>query len=149
MTTMELYHRLGEQAKQERGSADVWHEADIDGHHLYMADTSFGDGPIFRFDNHAWQIAYGDAPVTRDTGPEDLANAIKYGMRATWVSRFNDLNELPLSKLNEAVEAHRVATFNLLLAVVDEIEARGMAFQDDPWWPEFSALAAKLKGEQQ
>lgn len=92
-TTMELYHRLGEQAKRERGHPQVWHEADIDGHHLYMADTSFGDGPVFRFDDHAWQIQYGDAPITKDTAPEDLAEAIEYGMRATWVSRFDRLKQ--------------------------------------------------------
>lgn len=93
MTTQELYERLREQAMRERGSGQVWHEADIDGHHLYMADSSFGDGPLFRYDLHAWQIAYNDAPITVDTTPEHLAEALALAERATWVSRFDSLEQ--------------------------------------------------------
>lgn len=91
MTTDELYARLRAQAVQERGSSQVWHEADIDGHHLYMADTSFGDGPTFRYDNHRWQIAYGDTPITRDTAPQHLEEALALAERAEWHSRFEDV----------------------------------------------------------
>lgn len=91
MTTDELYERLSKQAFEERGSPTVWHEADIEGHHLYMADTSFGDGPIFRCDGHLWQIAYDNAPITRDTTPGHLAEALALAERATWVSRFDKL----------------------------------------------------------
>ena len=91
LKTGELYERLSQQAMRERGSAQVWHEADIDGHHLYMADTSFGDGPIFRCDGHAWQIAYNDAATTRDTTEQDLAEALALAERAVWRSRFETL----------------------------------------------------------
>lgn len=91
MTTNELYERLSAQAQQERGSPSVWHEADIDGHHLYMADTSFGDGPIFRCDKRAWQIAFDDSPITVDTTEQDLHDALALAERATWVSRFDQL----------------------------------------------------------
>lgn len=93
MTTNELYERLSQQAMRERGHAQVWHQADMDGHHLYMADTSFGEGPIFRCDLHAWQIAYGDAPITVDTTIDDLAYALALAERAEWHSRFDALGE--------------------------------------------------------
>lgn len=91
MTTNELYERLSQQALRERGSSQVWHEADIDGHHLYMADTSFGDGPIFSCDGHGWQIAYDDTPITIDTTPELLTEALVLAERAEWHSRFDNL----------------------------------------------------------
>lgn len=91
MTTRELYKRLREQAVAERGSSQVWHEADIEGHHLYMGDTSFGDGPLFSYDGHGWQIAYGDVPITRGTTPEHLAEALSFAERAEWRSRFESM----------------------------------------------------------
>lgn len=91
MTTHDLYRRLQQQAHAERGSTQVWHEAYVDGHHLYMADTSFGDGPIFRCDMKAWQIAYDDAAITVDTTRKDLADALQFAERAEWRSRFESL----------------------------------------------------------
>lgn len=91
MTTNELYEKLKAQAMEERGSSQVWHHAEIDGHMLYMADTSFGDGPTFRMDRKAWQISYDDAPIYRDTTEEDLLKALELAERATWVSRFEQI----------------------------------------------------------
>ena len=86
----ELCERLRAQAQQERGDTTVWHEADIDGHHLYMADTSFGDGPIFRCDLKAWQVAY-NAPITTNTTEQDLEEALALAERAIWHSRFDSM----------------------------------------------------------
>lgn len=84
-----LYERLRQDAK-EHGSAhgQVWHEADIDGHHLYMADTSFGDGPVFRFDTYGWQSPGGDwLPYTRGSDEAALAEALKWAAKAEWTYR--------------------------------------------------------------
>lgn len=85
-----LYERLQEQAERERGSSQVWHFAEIDGHTLYMADTSFGDGPIFRCNKKAWYVV-NEEMITRNTTEEDLTEALALAERATWVSRFDQL----------------------------------------------------------
>lgn len=50
-----------------------------------------------------------------------------------------------LADLRIAAEAHRLATLKVAEVVIREIESRGMAFQDEPWWPEFCAFASKFK----
>lgn len=94
MTPDDLYARLQQDAK-DRGHAygQVWHEADIDGHHLYMADTSFGDGPIFRYDLHTWETDQQDGwvPVTRGTDHHDLETALGFAAKAAWTYRLATL----------------------------------------------------------
>lgn len=97
MTIDDLYEKLRADARA-KGSTNgqVWHEADIDGHHLYMADTSFGDGPIFRFDNHAWLTAPPDGKweaITQVTTPEDQVVALDLAERATWTYRLHTLEK--------------------------------------------------------
>lgn len=90
----DLYDALRLDAKR-LGSVNgqVWHEADIDGHHLYMADTSFGDGPIFRLDRHAWEYPRGVwVPLTLDTTDEDLMLALDLAGRADWQYRLTLLD---------------------------------------------------------
>ena len=95
-TLHDLYRGLQALALVERGTKAVWHEADVDGHHLYMTDTSFGDGPIFRYDKHSWQVFGFDEQetpltITRDTSDDDLKEALEVARRATWRSRFGSL----------------------------------------------------------
>ena len=85
-----LYERLQDQAERERGSRQVWHTAEIDGHSLYLSDTSFGDGPIFRCNKHGWYVDR-ESPITRGTTEDDLKEALALAERATWVSRFDQL----------------------------------------------------------
>lgn len=99
MTTQELRQRgdaflikLRNEAQAKRGYAQLWHEADIDGHHLYVADTSFGDGPNFRFDQHAWEPMYDWAATYKETTDEHLAQALDFAERATWVNRLEKLD---------------------------------------------------------
>jgi hypothetical protein len=89
---MNLYRSLQEQAQDERASDQVWHEADIEGHHLYMADTSFGDGPIFRFDQYMWGVIRAE-PHTIYTSADHLERALEFAERAEWVSRFIHLDD--------------------------------------------------------
>jgi hypothetical protein len=50
-TIEELYQYLVEDSKSKGGSG-VWHETNIDGYHLYMADASFGYGPQLSIVGH-------------------------------------------------------------------------------------------------
>lgn len=50
-----------------------------------------------------------------------------------------------LADLRAAAEEHRSALLGFTETVIREIESRGMAFQDEPWWPEFCAFASKFK----
>lgn len=84
--------RLREQAQEQRGSTQLWHEANIEGHHLYVVDSSFGDGPFFRCDLKAWEVMYDWAPAYVGQTEEDLAFALDLAERAEWVSRFQNLN---------------------------------------------------------
>lgn len=105
MTFSELYRKLQEQATAERGHAQVWHEADIDGYHLYMGDTSFGYGPQFSIVGpgrmHMWGCETGPwelIAVRRDQGdpPVDAEAEARFALelaaRAEWRSRFESLD---------------------------------------------------------
>jgi len=102
MTFDYLYEMLRRHAKS-KGSVNgqVWHEADIDGYHLYMSDTSFGDGPIFRINgsgkHNGWQRSHPDAgwePYTRDTSEADAEFALELASRAVWEYRLEKLDPL-------------------------------------------------------
>lgn len=84
-----IYQRL-------RKDGQVWHEAEIDGYYLYMADTSFGNGPIFRIIGleraACWQNEQGWAPIFQGTTVEDAEIAVALGERAEWVSRLEKLD---------------------------------------------------------
>ena len=89
-----LYQRLKEDARS-RGSASgqVWHEADVNGHHLYLADTSFGDGPVFRFNQHGWQSPMDKwLPLTQGATDDALGEALACAERAEWVYRLQLLD---------------------------------------------------------
>lgn len=94
---MEAIYQTLRQDAVSRGhqNGQVWHEADIDGYHLYMADTSFGNGPIFRvigLDRAAcWQNEQGWAPVYAGTTVADAQIAVFLGKRAEWVYRMDTL----------------------------------------------------------
>lgn len=97
MTFDYLYEMLRRHAKSKGSiNGQVWHEADIDGYHLYMADTSFGDGPIFSITGpetrHSWQCPQ-DAwvPNTRDTTNADAEFALALAARAQWIYRLHKL----------------------------------------------------------
>lgn len=105
MTFEGLYRKLQAQATEERGHPQVFHEADIDGYHLYVADTSFGYGPQFSCvgpdhksmwgcETGVWERltvrrSPGD-PVTIDE--EDARFALDLAERAEWRSRFEALD---------------------------------------------------------
>jgi hypothetical protein len=70
----------------------VWHEADVDGYHLYFADTSFGYGPVFSLTGRGHQHRFGCEggpfePLTKDTTLADLDWIIPLTERAEWVDK--------------------------------------------------------------
>lgn len=98
MTLEQLYEQLQDDAKAKGVvNGQVWHEADIEGHHLYMADTSFGDGPIFRCDQHSWAVFSpddtGPYAITINTKPRDLRKALELAERASWAYRLTQLGQ--------------------------------------------------------
>lgn len=46
-----------------------------------------------------------------------------------------------------AAEKDRLEILLDLHEVIDRVESRGMAFQDEPWWSEFCALRDALRPE--
>ena len=103
MTLDGLYERLRADARA-KGSVfgQVWHEADIDGHHLYMADTSFGDGPVFYFDHHGWQSPAGEWLVlTKETSDDHLREALAWAAQAEWRYRLEVLDPHQESRASE------------------------------------------------
>ena len=58
----------------------------------------------------------------------------------------DDYDEI-VTRDNEVAEFHRLFLLETLGNCMAAIEIRGMAFQDEPWWPEFCALAEKLRKE--
>jgi len=99
LTLDELYDKLKEDAKS-KGSlyGQVWHEADIDGYHLYMADTSFGNGPIFSIVGNNRYVAY-ERPegewvmYTLPTVLNDLEWIMPIAERAEWKYRLEKLQK--------------------------------------------------------
>lgn len=46
-----------------------------------------------------------------------------------------------------SAEWDRRFRFHLLREAIRQVYERGMAFQDEPWWPEFDALAKAIERE--
>lgn len=101
--TFDYLYEMCRRDALSKGSAfgQVWHEADVDGYHLYIADTSFGDGPVFRISGpemtHGWQCPQNEwVPFTRGTTEADASRALEIAARATWKYRLEKLD--PLSR---------------------------------------------------
>lgn len=67
----------------------VWHTASVDGFELYLADTSFGDGPIFRASGNGHHASFGApygrfVPMSTDTTEADLDWIRPLLERAEW-----------------------------------------------------------------
>lgn len=99
MTIYELENKLRQDAK-DNGSANgqLWHEADIDGYNMYIADSSFGNGPIFRIGRgiNYWgfEKPYDEwVPVIEGTALEDLDWIMPLAEKAIWKSRLNTLQK--------------------------------------------------------
>lgn len=75
-----------------REDGQVWHEADVDGYHLYMADTSFGDGPVFRVTGHGhyatfqWGMNGGFVPADTRTSEDDRVWIAPLLEKAEWMN---------------------------------------------------------------
>jgi len=86
----ELYARLSGPSHRQ-----VWHEADVGGYHLYIADTSFGDGPVFSVSGPgrraSFQCPAGEwLPVNKDTSAADYAWITPLIESADWTDKLAD-----------------------------------------------------------
>lgn len=98
MTLDELEKQLRADAwKRGVVNGQIWHEADIDGFHLYMSDTSFGDGPVFSIQAggmvRAFQCPEEEwVPLSVGTTVDDLDWIMPIAARADWQYRLNKLD---------------------------------------------------------
>jgi hypothetical protein len=99
VTIYELEAKLRQDAK-DRGAANgqLWHEADIDGYHLYISDSSFGDGPYFSIRGngvgHSFENPMGEwVPTTLQTTMDDLDWIMDLAKLADWTYRLEKLQK--------------------------------------------------------
>lgn len=104
MTIYELENKLRQDAK-DNGSAggQLWHEADIDGYHLYISDSSFGDGPYFSIQGngvrHGFEKPMGEwLPVLHggfkpQTTMADLDWIMPLAEKANWTYRLKKVQK--------------------------------------------------------